>query len=78
MEESIIKMSIMEKIKTTNNKIEQTKVENDFDPQADKIAAFSSGDVGKYKFLTDKDVLLGKDTLEKAATMTRIEYLLFR
>ena len=34
----------------------------------------SLGNVSKYEFLTSKDVLPGKDLLEKAATMKRFEY----
>ena len=33
----------------------------------------SLGNVNKYEFLTDKDVLLEKDLLEKAATIKRFE-----
>ena len=36
--------------------------------------ALSSGNVGKYYFLTGKDVLQEKYLLEKAATMKRFEY----
>ena len=39
-----------------------------------KISALSSGNVGNYKILTDKDVLLEKGLLEKAATIKRFEY----
>ena len=34
----------------------------------------SLGNVSKYEFLTSKDVLPGKELLEKAATMKRFEY----
>ena len=37
--------------------------------------ALSSGNVCKYEFLTDKNVLLQKDLLDKAATIKRFEYL---
>ena len=37
--------------------------------------ALSSGNVCKYEFLTDKNVLLEKDLLDKAATIKRFEYL---
>ena len=33
-----------------------------------------SGNVNKYEFFTGKDVLPGKDLLEKAAVIKRIEY----
>ena len=61
-------MSINEKIKTINNKIEQNKAQYDLDRQAAKISALSSGNISKYEFLTAKDVL------EKTATMRRFEY----
>ena len=67
-------MSISEKIKTINNKIEQNKAQYNLDRQTAKISALSSGNVSKYKFLTGKDVSPEKDLLEKAATMKRLEY----
>ena len=57
-------MSISEKIKVINNKIEQNKAQYDSDRQTAKI----SGNVSKYEFLTGKDVLS-----EKAATMKIFE-----
>ena len=54
-------MSISEKIKATNNKIEQNKAQYDFDKQTAKISALSSGNVSKYEFLTGKDVSPKKD-----------------
>ena len=68
-------MSISEKIKTINNKIEQNKAQYDLDRQTAKISALSSGNVRKYEFLIGKDFLPEKDLLEKAATMKRFEYL---
>ena len=67
-------MSISEKIKTIDNKIEQNKTRCDLDRQTAKISALSSGNVGKYEFLTGKDVLPEKDLLEKIATVKRLEY----
>ena len=66
-------MSITEKIKATNNKIEQNKAQYDFDRQTAKIPVLSSGNVSKYELLTRKDVLSEKDLLEKAAKMKRFE-----
>ena len=40
------------------------------------MSALLSENVGKYKFLTDKDVLPRKDLLEKVATIKRFEYSL--
>ena len=62
-------MTISEKIKTVNNKIEQSKAQYDLDKQTAKIPAFSSGNISKHEFLTGKDVLP-----EKAGTIKRFEY----
>ena len=62
-------MSISEKIKTIDYKIEQNKVQYDLDKQTAKISALSSRNVSKYEFLTGKDVLP-----EKAATIKTFEY----
>ena len=67
-------MSISEKIKAINNKIEQNKAQYDLDRQTAKISALSSANVSKSEFLTGKDVLPEKDLLGKAATMKRFEY----
>ena len=57
-------MSISEKIKAINNKIERNKAQYNLDRQNAKISALSSGNVSKYEFLTGKDVLLEKDVLD--------------
>ena len=67
-------MSISEKIKTIDNKIEQNKTQYNLDRQTAKISVLLSGNVSKYKFSTGKDDLPEKDLLEKAATMKRFEY----
>ena len=64
-------MSISEKIKAINNKIEQNKALNDLDRQTAKSSALSSGNVSKCEFLTGKDVLPEKYLLEKAATIKK-------
>ena len=56
-------MSISEKIKTIDNKIEQNKGQYKLDRQTAKISALLSGNVGKFKFLSSKDVLSEKDLL---------------
>ena len=68
-------MSISEKIKATNDKIEQNKAQYVLDRQTAKIFALSSRNVSKHEFLTDKDVLPQKDLLEKAAALKIFEYL---
>ena len=59
-------MSISEKIKIINNKIEQNKAQYNLDRQTAKSSVLSSGNVSKYEFLTGKDILPEKDLLEKA------------
>ena len=67
-------MTVTEKIKTIDNKIEQNNAQYDLDRQTAKVSALSSGNVSKFEFLTGKDVLPEKHFLEKAATMKRFEY----
>ena len=55
-------------------KIEQNKAQFDLDKQTAKISALSLEKVGKYEFLTGKEVLPEKGLLEKAATIKRCEY----
>ena len=49
-------MTVSEKIKTIDNKMEQNKTQYDLDRQTANNYALSSGNVSKYAFLTDKDV----------------------
>ena len=66
-------MIFKEKIKTIKNKIEQNKAEYNLDRKIAKIFALSSGNIGKYEFLTGEDVLPENDLLEKATTTKRFE-----
>ena len=50
-------MTIPEKIRTTDKKVQQNKAQNNLDTQTAKISAFSSTNVSRYEFLTGKDVL---------------------
>ena len=50
-------MTVSEKIKAINNKIEQNKALYDLDRKTVKISALSSGNVSKCEFLARKDVL---------------------
>ena len=65
----------MRKLKQSIKKIEQNKAQYNLDRQTAKISALSTGNVGKYEFLTGKGVLPEKDFLEKAAAMKIFEYL---
>ena len=67
-------MTVSEKIKAIDNKIDQHKTQYNSDVQTAMISVLSSGNVDKYEFLTDKDVLPEKKLLEKAATIKRFEY----
>ena len=67
-------MSISEKIRTINNKIEGNKAQCNLVRQTAKISALSLEKVSKYEFLTGKDVLPKKGLLEKAPAIKRIEY----
>ena len=58
-------MSISDKIKAINSKIEQNKTQYKLVRQTAKISALLSGNVSKYDFLTGKSVLPEKDLLEK-------------
>ena len=64
-------MTVGENIKLIHDKIQQNKGQYNLDRQTAKISALSSGNVSKYEFLSDKDILLEKDLLEKTATMKR-------
>ena len=58
-------MSISEKIKRIDSKIEQNKAQYKLDRQTAHISTLLSGNVSKYDFLTGKDVLPEKDLVEK-------------
>ena len=70
-------MTVSEKIKIIDNKIEQNKAQYNLDRQTAKISVLSSGNVSKYEFLPEKDLL------EKATALNlniqiftkRLEYL---
>ena len=65
-------MTVTEKIKTMNNKIEQNKSQCNLGSQTAKISSLSSWNGRKYEFLTGEDILL----TEKAAIIKKrkIEY----
>ena len=58
-------MTVSEKIKNIDNKIQQNKAQYDLERQTAKISALLSGTVNKHEFLTVKDVLLEKTYCEK-------------
>ena len=67
-------MTVSEKMKTIDNKIEQKKARYSLDRQTAKISALSTRNGVKYNFLTVEDILLEKILLEKAASIKRFEY----
>ena len=67
-------MTIIQKIKTIDNKIEQNNAQYNLEIQTAKISTLSSETVSKHEFLTGKDVLPEKNLLEKAITVKRFEY----
>ena len=69
-----MKMSIREKIKAVDDKIEQKKAQYDLDRQTTKNSALSSGNFSKYEFLSGKDVLTKKDLLKEASALKKLEY----
>ena len=64
----------MRKSRQLIKKIEQSKTQYNLDGETAKIVALSSGNVGKYEFLTDEEVLPEKGPLQKAATIKKFEY----
>ena len=58
-------MSISEKNKTIDNKIEQNKAQQNLDRQTAKISALSSGNISNNEFLTGKKVLPEVDLLKQ-------------
>ena len=67
-------MTVSEKTKLINNKMEQNKAQDNLNGETAKISALSSGNASKYEFLFGKDVLPKKDLFEKAANMKKIKY----
>ena len=64
-------MTVNEKIKPLDNKIKQNKAQYNLNIQITKLLALPSGDVDKYEFLTDEDILPEERLLEKATTIKK-------
>ena len=64
-------MTFSGKIKTIDNKNEQNKAQYHLDSQTAKVSALPSGNVSKYEFLADEDLLPEKRILEKPTKMKR-------
>ena len=65
-------MSISEKIKPINNKIEQNKAQYNLNRQATKISSISSVNLSKHEFLTSKDVLQENKLIRKRCCIGKI------
>ena len=59
-------MTINEQIKILDNKIRSNQVQYDLDRQNAKISALSSGELGKYEYLTGEDLGYKPDVVQKA------------
>ena len=51
-----MKMKLTEQVKILNDKINANKAQYDLDREAAKISALSSGELGKYEYLTGEDL----------------------
>ena len=56
-------MTATDQFKTIDNKIKVNQAQYDLDRLAAKISAYSSGDLGKYEYLTGEDLYLNKPNL---------------
>ena len=71
-------MAASEKIKTIHKKIDQNKAKYNLEREIPKISPLSSGNIGKYKFLTGKDVLSEKKIIRKSWYNPKISMLIIR
>ena len=68
----LLQKSVSDKIKAINNKIKQNKAQRNLDQCTAKISALSSGNIDKYEFLTDKDILPEQYLLRKTAPFKKV------
>ena len=74
LQRTYYKMTLSEKIKTTNNKRKQNKAQNNLGKTKNaKILTLSSGNVSRYEFFTGKDVL-PENLLEETTKIKRFEH----
>ena len=66
MSTTIIKMTRSDQIKILNDKIKANNAQYDVNRLNAEISAYSSGDLDKYEFLTNKDLKYKPDALEQA------------
>ena len=56
-------MTVNDQLKIIDSKIKVNQAHYDLDRIAAKISAYSSGDLGKYEYLTGEDLYLNKPNL---------------
>ena len=59
-------MTLTEQVKILDDKIKANKAQYDFDREAAKISALSSGELEKYEYLTGEDLGYKPDVIQKA------------
>ena len=67
-------MTVSEKIKTIDNKVEQNRAQYNLLRPTPKLSVLPSVNVGKHEFFMVEDVLPEKELLEIVATFKRFEY----
>ena len=59
-------MTVTDQLKTIHNKIKANQAQYDLERLAAKLAAYSSGELRKYEYLTDEDVGYKASVFEQA------------
>ena len=59
-------MTVTDQLKIIDNKIKANQAQYDLDRLAARISAHSSGDLGKYEYLTDEDLGYKPTVFEQA------------
>ena len=71
-------MTVSEKIKIIDDKIEQNKAQYSLDKQTAKILAFSSGNIGKFCIFNRWRYFTRKELIEKSCCNQKIRILTIR
>ena len=59
-------MTKIDQLKILDNKIKANKAQYDLNRENAEISALSSGELEKYEYLTDKDLEIKPDVIQKA------------
>ena len=62
----LIKMTVTDQVKVIDNNIKANQAQYDLDRLAAKISVYSSGDLGKYEYLTGEDLGYKSSVFEQA------------